>query len=251
MRKRCLTFALLVGAAATLGSTAPAAAIVGGTDAAETYGFMASMQSKNGNQHCGASLISPRWLVTAGHCVTDGDTLGLEDPAQWQFRIGSTDRTQGGELVEADRFVRHEGFDTSLHNDIALVHLAKPVQATPIAIGAGPPTGAKIREMGWGSTCITHGCDDPVTLQQLDTTIADPSACGAGFDSERQLCTDNKGGTANACYGDSGGPAVVEAGGRWLLVGATSHGQSHPCVEKAGIYTNVPFYADWIAAHTE
>jgi len=252
MRKRSTVFALMVAAAATVALATPAAAIVGGADATQTYGFMASMQTKTGAQQCGASLIAAQWLVTAGHCVTDAETLGVEDPSQYQFRIGSVNRTRGGEPAVADRFIRHEGWDNSLHNDIALVHLTKPVHARPIASGAAPPTGTKIRELGWGSTCLRHGCDSPVTLQQLDTTTAPAAECTLpDFNSTRQLCSDNKGGTVNACYGDSGGPAVVAAYGRWLLVGAASHGQSDPCVARAGIFTSVPFYSGWIATHTE
>jgi secreted trypsin-like serine protease len=252
MRKRSLGFASLVGGSALMVAAAtPAAAIVGGTDATRSYSFMASMQSTSGDQQCGATLIAAQWLVTAGHCVADPETLEVADPARSQFRIGSVDRTRGGELAKADKFIRHEGWDDQLHNDIALVHLTKPVHARPIAIGAAPPTGAKVRELGWGTTCLHHGCADPVMLQQLDTTIADPSGCTVpDFNAARQLCMDNKGGTVNACMGDSGGPAVVQAYGRWLLIGATSHGQSDPCPAQPGIYTDVPFYADWIAANT-
>jgi secreted trypsin-like serine protease len=250
MRKRCGGFALMVAVAATVGFATPAAAIVGGTDATQTYGFMASMQPTNGDQLCGATLIAAQWLVTAGHCVTDPHTRGVADPAQFQFRIGSVDRTEGGELAKADRFIRHPAWDNELHNDIGLVHLTEPVPARPVAIGASPLTGSEIRELGWGATCGHHSCPASVTLQQLDTTVAEPSGCATpAFDPASQLCVDNKGGTANACAGDSGGPALVSAHGRWLLVGATSHGQTTPCEDEPGVYTNVQFYADWIAAN--
>ncbi|WIX83628.1 serine protease [Amycolatopsis carbonis] len=250
MRKRTLTACLLIGVTAALELATPASAgtsIVGGTNATETYTFMASIQTRNGDQICGASLIASQWLVTAGHCVSDPHTLDVADPAQYQFRVGSADRTRGGEVVGADRFIRHEKWDTDLNNDIALVHLTEPVVAAPVAIGATPKAGTPIRELGWGTTCVTHGCDAPVILQQLDTSIARASACNDPFfNPARQLCTDNNGGTANACRGDSGGPALINRDGRWLLVGATSHGQTDVCTEKAGIYTDVPFYRNWI-----
>ncbi|SDW64426.1 Trypsin [Amycolatopsis xylanica] len=254
MRKRLLALCLLAAVAGAAGVAGPASArpmIVGGSDASETYGFMASVQNELGHERCGASLISPEWLVTAGHCVSDRHTGEVLDPALTWIRVGSLDRTQGGERIRADRFIRHEKFDMALHHDIALVHLAAPVAARPIAIGAAPATGAAIRLLGWGKTCPTPGCGEaPVLLRELDTTVAGASACGEDFDPALQLCTDNKNGTANACFGDSGGPAVVADGGEWKLVGATSHGQSASCVDKAGIYTNVVAYADWIKQNT-
>ncbi|MEV8607934.1 serine protease [Amycolatopsis sp. NPDC051373] len=253
MRQRTMAACLAISATAAVGLATPASAgtsIVGGTNATETYTFMASIQDKSGKQVCGASLISSQWLVTAGHCVSDPRTLDVADPAQYQFRVGSIDRTRGGELVGADRFIRHENWDTKLNDDIGLVHLAEPVVATPVAIGSTPVVGTPIRELGSGTTCVTHGCDAPVILQQLDTSIADTSACDDPlFDPASQLCTDNNGGTANACHGDSGGPAMVNRYGRWLLVGATSHGQTDVCTEKAGIYTDATFYRDWISQH--
>ncbi|WP_026360874.1 S1 family peptidase [Amycolatopsis nigrescens] len=258
MRTRSLVAGMLAGAAAVLGLAMPAAAasgpqplIVGGVDATETYGFMASMQSKDGEHNCGASLIDKQWLVTAAHCVTDPSTNETLAPGDWQYRIGTTDRTTGGEVGEVDKFIAHEKWDWNGPGqfDIALAHLSKPVEAAPIAIGASPQAGTDVREIGWGLTCPTRGCGEaPVTLQELDTKIAEDSACGDGYDAQSELCMDNKGGEASACYGDSGGPAVVKDGDKWTLVGATSRGQTASCPEKEGIYTDVTSYKEWITS---
>ncbi|GAA4548048.1 S1 family peptidase [Amycolatopsis samaneae] len=259
MRKRSMVAGLLAASAALLGFVTPAAAapapaggaqpfIIGGGDATETYPFMASMQTKDGQHNCGASLVAEQWLVTAGHCVTNQDD-SVEDPAQWQYRIGTTDRTKGGEVVAVDKFVAHPkwSWQGPGNYDIAVAHLAKPVKAAPIAIAsAKPKEGAAVREIGWGLTCPTRGCGDaPVKLQQVDTKIAAASACG-DFDAKTELCMDNQGGKVSACYGDSGGPAVVKDGDKWALVGATSRGQTANCPEKPGIYTDVTAHADWV-----
>ncbi|MEV6229974.1 serine protease [Saccharopolyspora shandongensis] len=236
--------------AATSATAAPL--VIGGGQATQTYSFMASMQSTDGQHHCGASLIDKQWLVTAAHCV-DG-----KKPEDIQYRIGTTDRTSGGDVVKPDKFVVHPkskqkqaGSDVSTGYDLALVHLSRPVQEQPIKIASSSPEdGAALQLLGWGQTCGTPKCGEPpVKLKELDTKTLASSSCSSsenGFDSARELCIDNQAGKVNACYGDSGGPAVVKDGDDLALVGATSRGMAENCAEKPGIYSNVVAHADWI-----
>ncbi|MGW5641742.1 S1 family peptidase [Saccharopolyspora sp. NPDC003752] len=249
-----LAVAVTILASLALAATTAAAApfVIGGGQATQTYGFMASMQSTDGKHHCGASLIDKEWLVTAAHCV-DG-----QQPGNVQYRIGTTDRTSGGEVVKPDKFVAHPkskqkqgGSDVSAGYDVALVHLSNPVQEQPIKIATtAPESGTALQLLGWGQTCGTPKCGEPpVKLKELDTKTLAPANCSSsqdGFDSARELCIDNQEGKVNACYGDSGGPAVVQDGSEFELVGATSRGMAENCAEKPGIYSNVVAHADWI-----
>ena len=244
MRLTVKSLLITAVAAATLASAGTASAqpsptIVGGVNATETYSFMAALSSTDG-WGCGASLIRPTWIITAKHCVTldNGDPSA---PGSLSFRIGSLYQDSGGSVAQGKQVIRYATDDA----DVALVELTAPVAQQPIDIAAAAPVGAATRIIGWG--CQTDACDgqqNPV-LQQLDTSILDDSTCGGG---QYYLCVNNPDGWRGACYGDSGGPAVVKNGSAWALVGATSGG-SGKCGENPSYYVDLPNVRSWIESY--
>jgi secreted trypsin-like serine protease len=153
--------------------------------------------------------------------------------------------------VSATQTVADPGWGQGGGTDIAVVRLAQPVpqQAGRISAQSGPVDTAT-RIMGWGQTCPTPGgCALPTKLQQLDTKIISDVLCaGANFSADIRTYNPNHGG---ACFGDSGGPQVKLVNGQWELIGVTSRpGGGWACGEAPSIYTDVPFYRQWINGQT-
>lgn len=251
MKSRSLVVGLLVSAAAAVGGTvAPAAFaersddvkpfIVGGHDATEEYSWIVSLQ-EGGKHFCGGSLISADWVLTAAHCVEGAS------PESVGLRIGSTDRTQGGEEAQASEIIIHPEYNGT--HDIALIKLSAPASSAPIKLGTAAEVGTTSRILGWGQTTPEPGGDEGSdTLQELDVTVVDPEGCAGGdIDGTIELCTENPNGDSGACYGDSGGPQIAKENEEWVLIGDTSRsGGSSTCAKEPSIYTNTVAHTDWV-----
>lgn len=214
--------------------------IVGGSPA-PAYSFMASMQNTAGSHRCGASVVHANWAVTARHCVS-----GVS-PSSLRLRVGSANRTSGGVLVTVSALFSHPSAD------LAMMRIGTvPASFAPIVIAStSGPVGTATRIMGWGQTCPSPGgCGAPVQLQQLNTSIVSDSLC-SGISASTEICTNNPGGTAGACYGDSGGPEIKSVSGAWHLIGATSRsGGGSVCAVRPSIYVDVPAFRSWIRTTT-
>lgn len=238
-----LSMAALPAAASAVDD--PGALVVGGHNATEQYDWMASLQ-RAGQHSCGASLIDQRWVLTAAHCVQDAK------PADLGLRIGSPDRTKGGTEAGVAKIVVHPDYAKRNPNgDLALLELDRAVPEKPVTIAdSSGPVGAPSRIIGWGVTCPVRGCGEPpAQLQELDTEVAADSQCSLSLiDGATEICTGSPEPSANACFGDSGGPQLEGTPGNWRLTGVTSRlgGLLPVCATAPSIYTDATAYHDWI-----
>jgi hypothetical protein len=223
---------ILAMAVVTAAASATAAlGIVGGITVQQAPPWVGSLQVAGGGHECGAALVSSGWAVTAKHCLEVNLT---------QARFGSLDYRTGGQLVGIAGAVTDP-----TGNDVALLRLASTVTGTPVTIASSSPTpGTGVTLLGWGQTAPQPGASPASPLlQQLQTQVLPASACSQqeqGFNPDGELCIGSTP-TQTACYGDSGGPAVVNG----ALVGVTSRG-SRICGNANSTYENVTALRAWI-----
>ncbi|XP_028931810.1 suppressor of tumorigenicity 14 protein isoform X1 [Ornithorhynchus anatinus] len=241
--------------------------IVGGqnSDVGE-WPWQVSLHAQGQGHLCGASLISPNWLVSAAHCFVDDLKINMRysDPWVWTAYLGLHDQRQRQASTvqerKVKRVIRHRLFnDFTFDHDIAVLELDQPVTYSnwvrpvclPDATHSLPP-GKAIWVTGWGLTA--EGGTGAVILQKGEIRVINQTVCHRLLPQQitpRMVCVGFLNGGVDACQGDSGGPlSSMEDNGRMFLAGVVSWGEGCARRDKPGVYTRVPQLRDWIKEMT-
>ncbi|CAH1383051.1 unnamed protein product [Tenebrio molitor] len=266
MKTFLLVTLLVATASATLpkiGLFHPRERIINGQDAADgQFPYQISYQwgLLGFYQHvCGGSIISPTWILTAGHCVTEVPAIG-----EYKIIAGITGLNENNadkqEINVIDKIV-HPNFNGGVGpNDVALLRLATPLEfndrVQPISLPAADsePSGDTVLS-GWGSISTSELPEMPNQLQTADLPLLSLDDCSAAIDAllepgeenplseESNVCTGPLSGGTGACSGDSGGPLAQDD----TVIGIVSWGFT-PCGSQGApsVYTKVSNFIDFI-----
>lgn len=190
--------------------------IVGGTAAQKhEYPWHIGIQHKfQDHPHCGGTIISSKYVITAAHCMqysaNEIEVLIAEHDTK------NNDESQHFYKAVVENVIIHEEYNAAtINNDIALLKLKDVIEFSDYVYPAflaikEPQKDDSVIATGWGHTSYKGTVSN--VLREVDLTIKSREDCVLAFKNTftlttNMICAEEKG--KDACQGDSGGKNLL------------------------------------------
>jgi len=221
---------------------------------------------------CGGSVINSKWIITAQHCLAlDKITfMGVVPVDEVKVYLGLHEILNPNPTGLNKRFSVSKIIEAPDNKDLALIKVVGEIDIsiyTPVCLPSASDTffGMNSVAIGWGVNTSTTN-DDPnaalaEVLQELTMPIQKEDFCNnyinslgtpPSFKWPENLCIGDGEADRGTCYGDSGGPFIVQKLGerRWTLAGLVSFGTSVCSSEDSySVAMNIAHFHNFISTN--